>query len=446
MISVTRNRPCPICGKEDWCGYYPFSDPINGIYVMCNRYQGDNNVDGRDGRQYVYVGRSHSGMAKFEEYGQYLEHTRVYKEKRGYKNQIEKDNPMVFKTREEDFFTQKPKKENLILPQTPHQLHTIYQRMQQLLVLEDIHREYLYDQGWDETMIETYHIVSFPVEDRLRKMYHSYEGYKNITRAKLAEILIQEFGSDALFGVPGAYQESDGKWTFFGYSGILFPMYDMDGYIYRLRIRMDFRDTNASIRYDKKTNRHYVKETDGTRYFVSMKGKYTEDAKGNKHFLNKKGKYRTLSSFIEDKSKKEQGIHANLLLNGCGSGNELSMYLPPNADTRIWYITEGEPKGAFSAHALNAPVITIPGVNSFSLVLKPEVIDKMQQYGMMAVAVAFDADKKENVAVLGYEQKLLAGLKEAGVKMLFTVEWDGANGKGLDDNLAGGGKIGFKLY
>lgn len=117
-----------------------------------------------------------------------------------------------------------------------------------------------------------------------------------------------------------------------------------------------------------------------------------------------KRKYRTLASYYQDSQAATRGILANIYKKGCAAANQCSFYGLPFAKTSsLWYITEGEPKGLFASNALSTPVVTLPGVNSYSLILDDGVLSQMKELGMKMVVVAFDADKLHNERVLSCE-------------------------------------------
>ena len=142
--------------------------------------------------------------------------------------------------------------------------------MQNLLILDPAHKAYLHSQGWTDELIEKHHIVSFPEEDSLRVKYHNRYRTRNITRARLADLILQKFGSNSLEGIPGAYLKGE-QWTFAGPSGLVFPMYDLDGNTFRLRIRKDFSDIDATVITSGQDRFYYA---EGKKYFISMKGVY----------------------------------------------------------------------------------------------------------------------------------------------------------------------------
>ena len=159
-----------------------------------------------------------------------------------------------------------------------------------------------------------------------------------------------------------------------------------------------------------------------------------------------KRKYRTLASYYQDSQAATRGILANIYKKGCAAANQCSFYGLPFAKTSsLWYITEGEPKGLFASNALSTPVVTLPGVNSYSLILDDGVLSQMKELGMKMVVVAFDADKLHNERVLSCEKSLADGLKAAGIPVVIA-NWKEENGKGIDDLLASGGAPQYCIY
>ena len=103
-------------------------------------------------------------------------------------------------------------------------------------------------------------ICSFPVENK-RKLPASLK--KIPSREALAKKVMQELGIKSLSGVPGAYLNDKGNWSFVGKSGIVFPVYDEEGFIYRIRIRLDYLDLPVLLKedsdgffYENKGERH----------------------------------------------------------------------------------------------------------------------------------------------------------------------------------------------
>lgn len=424
MIKASKYRRCPICGKDDWCGFYPIDEIPGGELVICMRDTSKCNTEGYDGNRYVYISESRGKNSVYEEYDQYQARRKGTRAKSEFKPKTVVQLSPV----------------GIIEPAKPEYCDQIYQFLQSQLFLEERHRTYLLKEGWTDELIAFHKVVSFPEADFLRMQYKNRTKSRNPYRRTLAAAVIERFGQDALIGIPGAYKEK-GNWTFNGPSGILFPMYDFDGNLFRLRIRRDFLDTPHQVQMRGETPYYYQ---DNTKYNICMKGIYTQDKEGNRCFIDSGGKYRTLSSFVEDKHAREQGFYANLLEKGCQSLNEASLYTRPGDDNSVWFVTEGEPKAIYTNYKLHSPVISIPGVNSYGIILKPELIAKMKQMGMKMMVIIFDADKVHNPKVLDCEQGLARGLKDQEV-LTSIGDWDEKIGKGSDNLLAAGGYITYHI-
>lgn len=223
--------------------------------------------------------------------------------------------------------------------------------------------------------------------------------YYGTSREQITKELLWEFGS--LKGVPGFYEKADGTWSFAGQSGLLLPLYDHNGNLYRLRLRLDHPE-------------------------VDDNGK-------------EKNKYHNFSSFYEIPSGGNSTVNA--FKNGCRSGSHASLYTNPALDDyTVCYITEGEKKSLYANHVLHVPVISLPGVNSFGKVLEAmddgrNVLNFLLTKGCSTVVIAYDSDKYVNEAVLMYEQKLAALLAGRGFHIALAY-WNPGFGKGLDDILS----------
>lgn len=382
--SVTKSNPCPICGKTDWCGIFDSKDNSGGKLRVCQRSTENFSINtdgvlGTDGLYYVYVGRSKGGANIFEEANQRLAKMQQKTKSEFHTISIKEHKPKVLTP------------VDIINPLPDDKLNAIYRRMLQLLILEDKHREYLHKEGWSDDLIDQNFIRSFPEEDYVR--YEKRTSSSNIWRYELAQKLVQEFGS--LAGVPGAYMTKRGKWNFTGKSGILFPQFNVNHELYRLRLRLE----NVSSK-----------------------------------------KYRNFSSWMQDDEAEKQGFLINKYHLGCQAGNNLGFYFNESRDDMyLAYITEGEKKGIFSNSILRSPFVSLPGVNSYAKLVNGPIgsrpIDILAQKGVKIFVIAFDADKKINLKVLDSEQKTIEILKNEGF-MIGIAEWDAGHGKGIDDLLA----------
>lgn len=385
--NFSKSHCCPVCGGPDWCGIMPGKD--GGELIVCQRDTMKTNVIGRDGLYYIYLCDSRRAHASvYEEAGQRrikeLQRQGLYTEDCKYAGLQTRELIPVDVTE----------------PLSNPELDKIYREFLSVLKLEDHHYQYLKKERWPDELIKKHHICSFPVRDFERYQNRIYQ--KNPMRVQLAEGLAEKFGS--LEGVPGAYLNQKGKWTFAGNPGILFPLYDMEKNIYRLRIRLD-QDTGY-------------------------------------------GKYHNFSSFKEDREAAKQGYLKNYYQKGCQAGNQIGIYSDIQDDMFLWYITEGEKKGIMGEYYLKSPVISIPGVNSYAKILEGcagrNLIEAMKEKGMQMLVIAFDADKEKNMAVLKSQYHLAAALQKEGITVALA-NWDISLGKGLDDLLTGGNKPAYEL-
>lgn len=437
IVDVSKSHPCPICGKPDWCGWLPPLDEDSAKAILCMRDTTKESQVGYDGENYVYLRDSGEGNSIFMEFGAYERRQKI---RAKHRSTTQDKNALKFKKAEE-FQRCAPKSihpVNILEPKDARELDTIYRYMVSLLALKPEHRKYLYSQGWTDEMINYYHVVSFPESDTLRKRFNRKD--INPERAEIARRIVNKFGEESLLGVPGFYKEKEkGGWTIFGPSGLLFPMFDIHGNMYRMRIRMDFRDQKCKIFSSVTDSDDYI-EINNERHYLCMKGVYRMNG-WKKEFIESRGKYRTLSSYIEDDEERQKGFLKNKLDCGTRSGNVISCYRPEKYDTDMLIITEGEPKGAYTAMKLGMEVWTLPGVNSWSLILDEEKVETIKNNDT-CVLVAFDADKATNDNVLKMEKDLISNLMDAGIPVM-KLEWNMENGKGIDDNLAVGGSIRF---
>ena len=435
IINMSSSSPCPICGKPDWCGWAPKKDVVGEYILFCKRNFEQSDVYGMDGNYYVHIGFTAEGCSKYEEANQRKAALDRWKEAK--RNEKASSSNRAAKVATP--YRREMVEVELIKARDNEYLDKIYRFILDNLVLDDFHRDYLHKEGWSDELIEKNHIKTFAPADWIRKKYKNTFSH-NPFRTTLAKRVTEKFGEDALKGVPGAYCNKYGAWDFAGKSGILFPLYDKDGNIYRLRIRMDFTDVAHELIREKGKDPYYM-ENGYEKYLVPMKGIYTLQ-NGEKVFEKGAGKYRNFSSYQRDKEEEKKGRIVNIYTDGCEAGNQVGIYFYPERDDRfICFITEGEKKGMFVNENMHVPFISVPGVNSWSKILEGEkgsrIIDYFKENGVTIFVMAFDADKETNSAVLKNEQAAIQALKEEG----FTVgiaNWDSSLGKGIDDLFANG--------
>lgn len=448
--NVTKNSPCPICGKPDWCGWQIDSEGRGDYTIVCQRPEVKGNVCGKDGKFYVFISETSGGAYRYEEAEQCKRRQEEWCRENGYKykggcaSDGAPSDGAVHRAR--------PKFEPVIVdniqPKSHKELDKIYRHLLKKLSLEEIHSDYLKKEGWDNEMIEQNLIRSFPERDFVRCRFKNYPS-GNIYRKRLARELQEEFGEGCLRGVPGAYVDHGGSWTFAGPKGILFPLYDTQGLIYGLRIRMDFLDYAYERQSDPACDDWYTDKDGVSHFVVPLKGTYTFDSDGKKAWDNSGGKYRPFTSFHADEKEYDKGFIKNSYKYGCELQSQVGVYWNRERDTSfLCYLTEGEKKGIFANNKLHAPVISFPGVNSWSKMFSGKkgerLVDLLSVAGVKMFVVAYDADKEVNRAVMRQQEVLIKKLQEEGF-MVATAEWDACNGKGLDDLLAAGCKPGYEL-
>jgi hypothetical protein len=427
----------------------------DGELVVCKRVKEKSNIIGHDGNFYVFAGVSKNGNHVFEEANQ-----RRAKElaRRGNATNHDFKAAKVPKIKQLTIVDQ-------VNPLPNKDLNLIYSTILSFLFLEPRDREYLHSEGWTNEMISKNHIVSFPEKDFTRFKYRKDMPSKNPYRKKLAKLVMDKLGMDNLRGVPGAYKDSNGNWTFAGPSGLIFPQYDVYHNMYRLRIRMDFRDQDAEIHFSEG-------EDDWFSYgmlpkiHICYKGLYvlkrTNDGlkkdylkeiskKDDGREITKKvsGKYRNFASYSIDEKEEDRGFLVNSYNSGCESGNQLGFYYNEQRDDMyILYATEGEKKGIFSNEMLRSPFVSFPGVNSWALLFEGKVgerpIDIIKAKGVKIFVVAFDADKSVNENVLAAEKQVVEALQNEGL-IIGLAEWNMSLGKGMDDLLKSGHKPSYVL-
>lgn len=436
--SVTKSRPCPICGKPDWCGWKLFDN--GDEQLVCQRDTDAVNTCGLDGNFYIFIKISEAGNSMFQELNQYMR----------WRDNCKKEHNFA-QAKSQTAHQERPKTVlDEVRCKSHKELDKIYRSILTDLILEDYHRDYLLKEGWSRDLMEKNLIRSFPEKDFSRCRYKNFFS-KSLYRKRLAAKQIERFGENALLGVPGAYKDKGGNWTFAGPKGILFPLYDIDGYIYGLRIRMDYMDVGAALQKNSSGD-DWFEDSYGTKhYLVPLKGTYTiqEDKIVWDDPDDKKGKYRPFHSYYMDEEMYKQGFIKNCYDSGCAAEEQIGIYMDQERDhSRLCYLTEGEKKGIYANNVLRTPFISFPGVTHWAKLLKGKkgerIIDRLKQRGVEMFIVAYDADKAVNEKVLQQQNNIVEALKKEGFFMA-TAEWDMCLGKGIDDLLAAGHKPGFQL-
>lgn len=518
---ASKSEPCPICGKTDncWSAYYGAK---SGWLHYCGakHCSGYPHVIGRDGKKYNLVENRRFPGGRSGGYFVYASEEQQIRLREEYIAELKAKNPNYCGGRKENthqyqengFPTYETAGTEVIEvgkvePLPNEKLHLVYDYLLDLLVLEPNHEKALLDE-WNSGLVDPqlgnkllkrWKIRSLPMNDCARK--NSRAPLRNLTRREIIQKLVNRFGS--LKGVPGFYLETvrwtekDGtprertQWQMVGTSGIVYPCYDPEGHIFRIRIGdehpileeyarnpdgsyvyeyTDKRVWNpdgsyqikkvqshaicADIRWDFKTGEWIRYGKDGSKKLLYSRQKGIElvsiTDKGYPKIDGKvNGKYKNFSSYRQREECRDGKIYSfNTYEQGCQSGSPVALFAKTGDDMRYLYVTEGEKKAMVMNHFLNCPVISIPGVNCFNKLFEKvagknySVVEWLKSKGLIAIIVVYDADKSTNDAVLNAESGLLERCKQDGIRT-FVGEWDARFGKGADDILIMGKQFEF---
>lgn len=482
----TPQKRCPLCGKPDYCMSVDYGE--GGTVLWCARTQNQGSVSA-GGAVYDFITHKAIDIGEFNLYMESSERERIKeREKAEWIEEQKRTNPNwgQYKSKRREAFGGKqsatPKPETVVLKPVSEEpkgvpalsnkeLDERYRYLLSLLVLEEKHRTILLKE-WKsdvypdlgEDLLARWPIRSLPPADKVRygEKFSEPTGQKlrNKSRKAIVKAMVDKFGD--LTGVPGLYQRTGKyweekpeleRWTIVENEGIIFPTYDKDGYLYRLRIREDYHNMDlkesAEAFFEGKAGTFYHKyspegehlwyfapKDDSEAVLVSGQGVSRVALKDGRPNLGKpSGKYKTLSS--------------NGYEGGTASGSPISLFYPEGCKTsRIVIFTEGEKKSMVTSYIKRCPVVSFPGVGAFrDMFTKDEagmsLFDTLVERGMQMFVLCYDADKENNRDVHNAEEKCIALVKEKGLKVL-VGEWSGKFDKGLDDILLMGVDINLR--
>ncbi len=416
---MSKQEPCPICGKPDYCFWKERTNDIGKYNLYCNRTSEAPGViaEGIDGREYVALHQG-EGRTIYEEREQREQRWR--EEISGERKEVK---PRTFTVLD------------AVVPRPDEQLHEIYSAILDELPLYQYHAEYLFKEGWSWELIKKYHICSFPVK-YLNKLPASMQYIPS--RESIAKRVMEKLDLNSLVGVPGAYLDSRGHWTFHSMSGIVLPVFNMDGNICRLRIRMDYLDLPVKLQEDRDG---FFYRDGGDRVTVSMNGPYkmVDGKRVFMDFASHKGKYRNFSSYKEDDNLYRDGYICNVYNKGCEAKNALTCIMDSTDNFSAVWIIEGEKKAIYSHEVIRQPFIGLPGVNDYARLEKKangiSVLETMWERGVRTAIIAYDADRYHNDQVMLHMNSLSKMMQRHGFKV-YIADWDEKDGKGLDDLLS----------
>lgn len=377
-MNFNKHHPCPICGKTEYCGWVPSQ---NGILVSCHfvlntpRYV---LVEGGDGRTYVSIDtRNNCGL--FEEKTQFERAREDYikfKFKNLRKQEVFKiDRKNIHATSKNANLAQKIASNNV--------LNEIYVKFLSFMTLNDKHKEMLMKEKWSNEMICKSNFRSVPDMKTLRNIIN---------------ILTENYN---LEGVPGFY-EKEGMWYAKIISGMIIPIYSLEGNIIRLKIKPDW--TKEHIKQAEKNG-------------------------------NELPKYIMFSSYKEEII---DGKSYNLLKKGTRSGTHISYSFSENDSFKTVMVTEGEKKSRVVNILRKMPCISLPGVMTYSK-LSGKPLEDLKEKGCETIIICYDADKNSNKYVKTAEEELIKLLLNNEFNV-YVAEWNIEDGKGIDDLLLAGKK------
>lgn len=279
------------------------------------------------------------------------------------------------------------------LPAEPEILDKVYRIFISLTSLSEGHLEHLKNvRMLSDSIIEKNMFFTFPSRGIVRKFVKEIEN---------------EFGSqDVLKDIPGFFKRKGEKnFTFNTSKGIGIPIFNLDGKIIGIQIRLD--ELNKS----------------GLRYCWFS------------------------SSFADYDDESEEGIDCFF---GTSSGSPIDVVFPENLKCKGVFITEGKFKALKIAEEWNCICLSLQGVSTWAPVINvlnklPIVINNngfwtKDEWKIQRIYSAFDADMSKNIAVykqlLNMTNKIMSDVTPEVRGADFSVEymyWDVEIAKGIDD-------------
>jgi P4 family phage/plasmid primase-like protien len=189
FVPVSKDRPCPICGKPDWC-----SVSEGGNFACCRRENkgGTEKADKNGDTYYLHRLGTANGNGKANNRSHHANGT------------------------------QGPSQDKPAVEPAPAEItHQVYSKLLDRLGLIGTHRRDLNKRGFQCDPTEL--------------------GYRTLgsNRSQLIQYLVKT-GQDKFFAtVPGFYRRDDGSWGLAGKNGLLIPVRDFERRIVAIKIRCD---------------------------------------------------------------------------------------------------------------------------------------------------------------------------------------------------------------
>lgn len=453
--AVSKARPCEICGRADG----DFRLITDDGYMLHWCFRTSPNDVCANGRVFKCTGHKQTSMADFSIFMEMSEYeAQRAAEKKAWLEKKDKEDPgwrkrwvEEQKKKNPDFVPRKPKAPQKEVPPPParkvqfyeqeeehiaddEMLDKVYRSLLRQLKLEPWHREKLRKEWQEMTddLVNKWQIKSLPPLDILRKFERIQ--YTNPTRKSIIENLIKEVGEPKY--VPGFYLADSGLYAMPAISGILYPIYNMDGKIIRLRIADDYPEIKGTFMGEEGIYSHKFEVGRHVWYFQTKDKNAVKTDLQDKPEGKASNKYKNFSSFYEVRDD-ERKLVVNKLKFGAKAKATPGIYYEKGDDFTVINITEGEKKSIISNYMLARPTIALPGVGSWNTLITSEWLDKLVSKGTKEISVIYDADKNENELVLKAQNDFVKELKERNIDVS-VGEWNPKWGKGLDDVLLKG--------
>lgn len=436
MTNISKStRPCPICGKQDYCFFRQHI--VDGNYeFFCHRTTSESDVVGVDGNLYYFKRFSEGANAKVFE-------TDEDRKLRGYNGSIRANLGQV--TRPNFQVVDEGPLEGEV-PVASVELRDRFNRSLVSMMRLSRKHEASLREDWNtpntpdlfERVTKVYPVFSVAPNDYIVSRY-GYEGDKTLPRrGDVAKAMADTFWDVSSF--PGFVTNLKGEPTIVGQEGIWFPVYNKDGKLISWRVRCDYPDKKGFLSDGREGvfSHSYNKNGKELTLFYPSESETHKPEEVSILWSSVKGKtqnkYKNLCGVFE---KREEGKRYNGYGVGCKVGSLLSLYTQPSDNMSIVFLTEGEKKAMVANILSGYPCISIPGVNSFMKLFQKEddgesMMDNLKRRGCRLAVVCYDADKSQNESVLSAQNGLAKALADCQMQVAIG-EWNEHWGKGLDD-------------
>ncbi len=450
--SVSKTNPCEICGRAD--GDYRTIDEHGLVSHWC--FRGPKT----DVAGFVYCNSVQTKVAEYRVYMRPAERELSTKLWLAEKRETDPNFGKNFKYRKSQKKSQQPDVQEIpvreVYPEdetittiaSVERRHEVYSVFLSILTIEPVHYRKLAQEWGDKTeeWIKRWGIKSIPPIDFQR--FKAKEKYVSLSRKEIMRRLIARVGEPKY--VPGFYQSITGEWTFFGNSGIVYPLPDLNGKIANIRLNNDYPEVTAKYGDEEGIFSHQWQQGKHVWSFTSKEtGEVfvVNDVRLNPYgvpYGKCSNKYVNFNSCTVVKDE-ERKVKFNQKKYGARAGSHPGLYAKKNNSFSVIDVTEGEKKSIVNNEMTGHPTINLPGVGCWSMLFDPKEgtngkswFDILIERGMRQLNVMYDADKHENERVMHSQDGLVQKLSEYSNILICVGEWNANWGKGIDDILMAG--------